>query len=238
MLDEEIRFELERLNREHLWLKHASAKYPDLCAFEYGTKKLYCSPSVNTEVDGWESTNLIDEGLYHDVVMEANYALTCFKVEDGGRVHSWPPIFVVGRIQRSGPGNFQHLLYEHWRRQLEDAGIAAALVDEIEDAQANRPVETEPRSLTEGDPHYAVYTTEDENGENVGVLRMHERVQLIRRLENHLRASSGARNRLLLSRRRLYGEQRSRGASICRRDRRLHARAGTGQPSGRVEGES
>ncbi|MCU1281641.1 MAG: hypothetical protein JWM53_5187, partial [bacterium] len=42
MLDEEIRFELERLNREHQWLKIVSAKYPDLCVYEFGDRKLYC----------------------------------------------------------------------------------------------------------------------------------------------------------------------------------------------------
>lgn len=178
MLDDEIRHELERLNREHQWLKHASAKYPDLCVFEYGSKKLYCSPSVNTEVDEWASTDLIDEGLYHDVTMEANHAITCFKNEDGGRVHSWPPIFVVGKIQRSGPGSFKHVLYEHWRRQLDDAGIAADLVDAIEHAQAERAIEPEPRQWVNGERNYCVYTAEDENGETVGVFRMHERIQL------------------------------------------------------------
>ncbi len=177
MLDEEIRFELERLNREHQWLKSVSAKYPDLCAYEYDGQKLYCSPSVNAEVDEFGCHNLIDEGLYHDVAKEANFAVSCFKAEDGGRVHSWPPMFVVGRIERLGPGHFRHLLYENWRRQLDDAGITPELVDAIAITGVGRPIEREPRDWRNGDPRHSLWTVEDRDGDTIGVFRMYERIQ-------------------------------------------------------------
>lgn len=177
MLDEEIRFELERLNREHQWLKAVSAKYPDLRVYERGDRKFYCSPSLNGRVEEFAHHDLIDEGLYHDVTMEANFAISFFKNEDGGRVHSWPPMFVVGRIKRSGPGTFKHLLYENWRRQLDDAGIAAEVIETLIARSDGRAIEPDQLDWMSGDQSYGMWTVEDGSGETIGVFRMHERVQ-------------------------------------------------------------
>lgn len=177
MLDDEIRCELERLNREHQWLKAVSAKYSDLRVYELGDRKFYCSPSINGGVEEFAHHDLIDEGLYHDVTMEANFAVSFFKNEDGGRVHSWPPMFVVGRIKRSGPGIFRHLLYENWRRQLDDAGIAPEIVAALVASTDGKAVEPDQLDWMSGDPSYGMWTVEDRAGETVGVFRMHERVQ-------------------------------------------------------------
>ena len=177
MLDDEIRHELERLNREHQWLKAVSAKYPDLRVYELGDRKFYCSPSVNERVEELAHHDLIDEGLYHDVTMEANFAISFFKNEDGGRVYSWPPMFVVGRIKRSSPGTFKHLLYENWRRQLDDAGIATAVIETLIARTEGRAIEPDQLDWMTGDPSYGMWTAEDRAGETIGVFRMHERVQ-------------------------------------------------------------
>ncbi|MCU1278961.1 MAG: hypothetical protein JWM53_2507, partial [bacterium] len=139
--------------------------------------KLYCSPSVNGEVDEFARHDMIDEGLYHDVTIEANFAISLFKHEDGGRVHSWPPMFVVGRIKRSGPGMFKHLMYENWRRQLDDAGIATQLIETIIARTDGRAIEPDQLDWTSGDPSYGLWTVEDRTGETIGAFRMHERVQ-------------------------------------------------------------
>jgi hypothetical protein len=177
MLDEEIRVELERLNREHQWLKAVSAKYPDLRVYELGDRKFYCSPSLNGHVEEYAHHDLIDEGLYHDVTIEANFAISFFKNEDGGRVHSWPPMFVVGRIKRSGPGNFERLLYENWRRQLDDAGIATGVVEALVVRSNGRAIEQDQLDWMRGDPPFGMWTVEDSAGETIGAFRMHERVQ-------------------------------------------------------------
>ena len=176
MLDEEISVELERLNREHQWLKAASAKYPDLRVYELGDRKFYCSPSLNGQVEEYAHHDLIDEGLYHDVTIEANFAISFFKNEDSGRVYSWPPMFVVGRIKRSGPGNFERRLYENWRRQLDDAGIATAVVEALVARSNGRATEQDQLDWMNGEP-FGMWTVEDTAGETIGVFRMHERVQ-------------------------------------------------------------
>lgn len=172
MLDEEVREALESLNRKRTWLLRATEKFPDLCVYRWDDGPRYCSASINASVDEFEIVAIVDRSPYHDHPPEQNVGVWCYRDFEGEPIYSWPPKFVIGHLDDDGP----RYLYEHWRTQLRDAGIPSALIARIANKTATCEIEPANDGWVSGDPDYDVWSAQDNNGEVIGVVRIHERV--------------------------------------------------------------
>lgn len=186
MLDEEVRDELEFLNRQRTWLLRAAEKFPDLCLYRRADEPRYCSPTINASATEFNIVAVVDRSPYHDHPPEQNVAVWCYAEFEGKDLYSWPPKFIVGRIDEDG----QRILYEHWNRQLRDAGMSTALLARLADELSDYPIERNGREWKSGDPDYDVWTAQDDKGEVVGVVRVHERLNLEARCAIRTRAAA------------------------------------------------
>lgn len=186
MLDEEVREQLDLLNRERTWLVRAAERFPDLCIYRRDEEPRYCSPSMNASAAEFNVAAVIDRSPYHDHPPEQNVAVWCYAPFEGKDVYSWPPKFIVGSIDEDGGRH----LYAHWDRQLRDAEMSTALIARLADELSDYPIERNGRDWKSGDPDYDVWTAQDETGEVVGVVRVHERLNLEARCAIRTRAAA------------------------------------------------
>lgn len=178
MIDDEVLETLESMTRSRAWLMQATEKYPDLRIYRWGGKARYCSPSVNAVADEFELADLVDRQLMPgETPREANVAVWCFVDFDGERVHSWPPVFVLGGIDNSDTEIEERYLHEHWRVQLCETAIPDALIRRIDEATDGYLIsDTDNESWRDGAEEFSVWSAQDRNGEVVGVVRVHERL--------------------------------------------------------------
>ena len=177
-MDDEVREQLESLNRNRAWLIRATEKYPDLRVYRWGLEIRYCSASVNRIADEFELANFVERHLMPgQAPRESNLAVWCFTDYEGKRVHSWPPAFILGGVDDPGTTVEERRLHAHWSAQLREAQIPAALVRKIDEATSDLPIEDEDDdSWREGDEDFSVWSAQDSDGDVVGVVRVHDRM--------------------------------------------------------------
>jgi hypothetical protein len=171
MVDEEVREALESLNRKRAWLLRAIERFPDLCVYRWDDGPRYCSPSLNASIDSFHVVSVIDRSPYHDHPPEQNIAVWCYTDFEGGDIYAWPPKFIIGEIDGG-----ERKLFEHWRRQLRDAGIPSSVISRIAKQTSALAIKPASREWINGHPDYDVWTAQDDKGDVVGVVRIHERV--------------------------------------------------------------
>lgn len=178
MIDDEVLETLESMTRSRAWLIRATEMYPDLRIYRWGGRARFCSLSVNAIADEFELDDLVQRHLMPgEPPREANVAVWCFTDFEGDRIHSWPPLFVLGGIDDPDTAIEERHLHEHWRVQLREAGIANALIHRIDEATDGYGIqEADNQSWRDGDEHFSVWSAQDSNGEVVGVVRVHERL--------------------------------------------------------------
>jgi hypothetical protein len=171
MVDEEVHEALESLNRKRTWLLRAIDKFPDLCVYRWDNGPRYCSASVNANVDTFDIVSVVDQTPYHDHPLEQNIAVWCYTHFEGEDIYAWPPKFIIGQIDDG-----ERAVFEHWGRQLRDAGIPSSLISRIARQTSARTTKPASHDWINGDPDYDVWTAQDDKGDIVGVVRVHERL--------------------------------------------------------------